>query len=315
MDKKQARTALLSAALALLAVCVLLAGATYAWFTFDTYTKVVPMEARISDGDMNLLISESRKGPFDVSCPLNPENYAKVLYPVSTADLDVFHLDKNQNGEIVTDYRLATQEDLNHSVIYGTVYLKSEGHSCDIFLKAPPLNLGSDPQWLAAGRLGLQITGRDGKKLKFILRLDGLGQTGTALLCVIIARTWQMLPWYMAFLLGGLQSVSLDQVEAAHIDGASNWTAFWHVILPGMKQTAVLVFILGLIGNLQHFDLPWTMTQGGPARATTTLSIEVYATAFKNWNMGKAATVGTIWAILLAIFSIIYLRQQNKEES
>ena len=141
-----------------------------------------------------------------------------------------------------------------------------------------------------------------------------LGQTNTALLCVIIARTWQMLPWYMAFLLGGLQSVSLDQIEAAHIDGANNWTTFWHIILPGMKQTAVLVFILGLIGNLQHFDLPWTMAQGGPARATTTLSIEVYTTAFKNWNMGKAATVGTIWAILLAIFSIVYLRQQNKQD-
>lgn len=66
-----------------------------------------------------------------------------------------------------------------------------------------------------------------------------LGQTNTALLCVIIARTWQMLPWYMAFLLGGLQSVSLDQIEAAHIDGANNWTTFWHIILPGMKQTAV----------------------------------------------------------------------------
>ena len=141
-----------------------------------------------------------------------------------------------------------------------------------------------------------------------------LGQTNTALLCVIIARTWQMLPWYMAFLLGGLQSVSLDQIEAAHIDGANNWMTFWHIILPGMKQTAVLVFILGLIGNLQHFDLPWTMAQGGPARATTTLSIEVYTTAFKNWNMGKAATVGTIWAILLAIFSIVYLRQQNKQD-
>ena len=74
-----------------------------------------------------------------------------------------------------------------------------------------------------------------------------LGQTNTALLCVIIARTWQMLPWYMAFLLGGLQSVSLDQIEAAHIDGANNWTTFWHIILLGMKQTAVLVFILGLI--------------------------------------------------------------------
>ena len=138
-----------------------------------------------------------------------------------------------------------------------------------------------------------------------------LGQTNTALLCVVIARTCQMLPWYMAFLLGGLQSVSLEQVEAAHIDGANNWKTFWKIILPGMKQTAILVFILGLIGNLQHFDLPWTMVQGGPARATTTLSIEVYTTAFKNWNMGKAATVGTIWAVLLAGFSILYLRKVN----
>ena len=72
--------------------------------------------------------------------------------------------------------------------------------------------------------------------------------------------------------------------------------------------------MLGLIGNLQHFDLPWTMVQGGPARATTTLSIEVYTTAFKDWNMGKAATVGTIWAIILACFSIIYIRQANEKD-
>ena len=106
-----------------------------------------------------------------------------------------------------------------------------------------------------------------------------MGQTQTALLCVVIARSWQMLPWYMAFLLGGLQGVSTDQ-----------------------------------IGNLQHFDLPWTMTEGGPARATTTLSIEVYTTAFKNWDMGKAATVGTIWALLLACFSFVYLRQVNESD-
>ena len=144
--------------------------------------------------------------------------------------------------------------------------------------------------------------------------ISWLGQPGTALLCVIIARTWQMLPWYMAFLLGGLQSVSLEQVEAAHIDGANNLQTFFRVILPGMKQTALLIFVLGLIGNLQHFDLPWTMAQGGPARATTTLSIEVYTTAFKNWNMGKAATVGAIWAVILACFSSIYLRLNRDED-
>lgn len=141
-----------------------------------------------------------------------------------------------------------------------------------------------------------------------------LGQSSTALLCVIIARTWQMLPWYMAFLLGGLQGVSMEQVEAARVDGANNWQIFLHIVFPSMKTIAVLVFVLGTIGNLQHFDLPWTMAQGGPARATTTLSIEVYTTAFKNWNMGKAATVGTIWAILLGCFSFVYLRQVKESD-
>ncbi len=141
-----------------------------------------------------------------------------------------------------------------------------------------------------------------------------MGQTQTALLCVVIARSWQMLPWYMAFLLGGLQGVSTDQIEAARIDGAGNWQTFLHVALPQMRSIVTLVLALGTSGNLQHFDLPWTMTEGGPARATTTLSIEVYTTAFKNWDMGKAATVGTIWALLLACFSFVYLRQVNESD-
>ncbi len=136
-----------------------------------------------------------------------------------------------------------------------------------------------------------------------------LGQTSTALICVVIARTWQMLPWYMAFLLGGLQGVELDQIEAARIDGAGNWKCFTKIVLPSMKNIISLILAMGLVGNLQHFDLPWTMVQGGPARATTTLSLEVYNTAFKNWNMGKAATIGTVWAILLACFSVVYLKQ------
>jgi multiple sugar transport system permease protein len=144
--------------------------------------------------------------------------------------------------------------------------------------------------------------------------ISWLGSTNTALVCVIVARSWQMLPWYMAFLLGGLQGVPLEQLEAARIDGANNLIAFFRIILPSMKTITGLVIVLGAIGNLQHFDIPWTMVQGGPARATTTLSIEVYTTAFKNWNMGKAATVGTIWALLLACFSFVYLRRINESE-
>ena len=141
-----------------------------------------------------------------------------------------------------------------------------------------------------------------------------LGQPASALICVIIARSWQMLPWHMAFLLGGLQGVPVERIEAARIDGANNLQVFRYIVIPGMRQIFFLVLILGAIGNLQHFDIPWTMTEGGPARATTTLSIEVYRTAFKNWKLGQAATVGTVWAVLLLLFSIVYLKQVRESD-
>jgi multiple sugar transport system permease protein len=139
--------------------------------------------------------------------------------------------------------------------------------------------------------------------------INWLGSSKTAMAAVVIARTWQMLPWYMAFLLGGLQGISMDQLEAVRMDGAGNLRAFFHIVLPEMKGIISLVLILGTIGSLQHFDLIWVMTEGGPARATTTFSIEVYRNAFKYYNMGFAAAVGTVWAVLLGCFSFVYLRR------
>jgi len=112
----------------------------------------------------------------------------------------------------------------------------------------------------------------------------------------------------MAFIIGGLQGVSLEQTEAAKIDGASNWTILRHVVIPEMRPILSLVLILGVIGALQQFDLIWVMTEGGPARATTTLAIEVYRNAFKNWNLGLAASVGVVWVIVLSVFSFLYIR-------
>ena len=81
-----------------------------------------------------------------------------------------------------------------------------------------------------------------------------------------------------------------------------------------MKGIISVVLILGTIGNLQHFDLIWVMTEGGPARATTTLSVEVYRNAFKYYNMGQAAAIGTVWAALLGCFSFVYVRRIREGE-
>ena len=144
--------------------------------------------------------------------------------------------------------------------------------------------------------------------------INFLGQSGTAMMVVIIARTWQMLPWYMAFLTGGLQGIEYDQLEAARIDGANNWQTFRKIVLPGMKSIIVIVLVLGIIGNLQHFDIPKVLTAGGPAGSTTIFSILVYRQAFESYNFGIAATIGTIWAILLAVSCIFYTRQAGKDK-
>jgi multiple sugar transport system permease protein len=172
----------------------------------------------------------------------------------------------------------------------------------------PGVAIGFLWMWIFHGEYGvfngvLKLLGMTGGNINW------LGSSKTAMAAVVIARTWQMLPWYMAFLLGGLQGISMDQLEAVRMDGAGNLRAFFYIILPEMKGIISLVLILGTIGNLQHFDLIWVMTEGGPARATATFSIEVYRNAFKYYNMGFAAAVGTVWAILLGCFSFVYLRR------
>ncbi|QQO09619.1 carbohydrate ABC transporter permease [Breznakiella homolactica] len=172
----------------------------------------------------------------------------------------------------------------------------------------PGVAIGFLWMWIFHGEYGvfngiLKMTGLINENINW------LGQTKTAMGVVVIARTWQMLPWYMAFLLGGLQGISGDQLEAVRMDGAGNIRSFMYIVLPEMKGIISLVLILGTIGNLQHFDLIWVMTEGGPARATTTLSIEVYRNAFKYYNMGFAAAVGTVWAILLGCFSFVYVKR------
>lgn len=153
--------------------------------------------------------------------------------------------------------------------------------------------------------------------LKMIGLLDAnknwLGSSTTAMLVVIIARTWQMLPWYMAFLTGGLQSISYDQIEAARMDGANNLSVLKNVIIPGMKPIMVITLALGIIGNLQHFDIPQVLTSGGPAGSTTMLSTMVYREAFSSYRVGTAATIGTIWAILLGLFSFFYSKKAAKD--
>ena len=180
MNKKQQLAILLPVIAALLAGLIGLSAATYAWFTFDPYTNVTPMEGKISKGEANLLISESKDGPFEKQCALNPAVFSQELQPVSTADLNRFYTSISQNRD---GYSVAFQEvtdKLGQYLIHGTVYLQCLGGSCDVYFQAPDLEISGDDQVLSAGRLGMRITNQNGRQTSYVFQLDALGSTTDA---------------------------------------------------------------------------------------------------------------------------------------
>lgn len=139
-----------------------------------------------------------------------------------------------------------------------------------------------------------------------------LSTSAGAMTAVIITKVWLSIPLFMAFFLAGLQSMDKEQIEAARVDGASNWAVLRDHILPHLRPVLLVVIVLGMIGNLQQFDTIYALTGGGPVRATTVLSVEVYRRAFEQWDIGMAAAVGVLWVATILPPAYFYLRQLMK---
>jgi multiple sugar transport system permease protein len=133
-----------------------------------------------------------------------------------------------------------------------------------------------------------------------------------AMISIITAKAWLSTPVVMLFVLASLQSLSQEQVEAARLDGANDYHVFRYIVFPHIQRTLGVVMVLQATANLQMFDIIYAMTSGGPVRATTVLSIEVYRRAFENWDLGSASAVGIIWFLTIAVVAIPYLRSLFK---
>lgn len=133
-----------------------------------------------------------------------------------------------------------------------------------------------------------------------------------AMVAIVITKVWFSIPLFMSFFLAGLQGLDRDQIDAARVDGASNWNVLKDHILPHLKPVLLVVIVLGVIGNLQHFDTIYALTGGGPVRATSVLSIEVYRRAFDQWDIGMASAVGLLWVATILPAAYFYLRHLLK---
>jgi len=75
--------------------------------------------------------------------------------------------------------------------------------------------------------------------------------------------------------------------------------------LPSLKPVVYLVVTLGTIWSFQVFDLVYTLTGGGPGRATTTLVLSIYNSAFKDYKMGYASAISVILLFIVLAVSLL----------
>jgi multiple sugar transport system permease protein len=141
-----------------------------------------------------------------------------------------------------------------------------------------------------------------------------LANPTTAMVAVIVAKTWQSFPWMMVMLLAGLQTVPIELHEPAEIDGAGTIRSFFSITVPQMRGIIGLVLLLEFIWNFQHFDIIYVLTGGGPAGSTQTFATAVYETAFDGFDLGHAGALGLLWMILLMGLVVVYVRMSEKGE-
>lgn len=141
-----------------------------------------------------------------------------------------------------------------------------------------------------------------------------LESPGFAMSAVIIAKIWHSFPWMAVLLLAALQGIPSEVHDAAAIDGARGWQKQLYVVLPQIKPAIALTLLLEMIWGLQHFEIPYVMTGGGPVGSTTTLSIDLYKAAFSRFDLGEAGAIGILWTTLMAAVVAVYLIYSARQE-
>lgn len=123
---------------------------------------------------------------------------------------------------------------------------------------------------------------------------------------LIAALVWQWTPFMMLILLAGLQSRPLDVVEAARIDGASEFKIFTSMTLPHLRQYIELSTLLGTIYVVQNFDHVFTITAG--ATGTANLPYFIYQTFYTAQDYGRASAAGVVTVLGTLIVAMFALR-------
>ena len=127
----------------------------------------------------------------------------------------------------------------------------------------------------------------------------------TARLIIVVANSWQWIPFIFVILLAALENVSRDLVEAGHVDGAGNWQVFREIAWPQIAPVAATVMLIRVIEAFKLVDLANIMTAGGPGIATESMTLHSFY-AWRALNLGDSAAIAYLLLFVTVVVCVSF---------
>jgi raffinose/stachyose/melibiose transport system permease protein len=147
-----------------------------------------------------------------------------------------------------------------------------------------------------------------------LFKMPWLGDEKTAFWGIVIVFAWQISGYMMVIYVAALQGVDTSLLEAAKIDGASNWTLLTRIIVPLILPAFTICFFLTISMAFKIFDLNISLTGGGPFNSTQSVAINIYQEAFQNNRYGLGTAKSILFFVIVAVFTTVQVMITKRKE-
>jgi multiple sugar transport system permease protein len=141
---------------------------------------------------------------------------------------------------------------------------------------------------------------------------DWLGRPTSAFIWMMVVAVFVSVPFSTYALLAGLQAIPEEVYEAAKVDGASRWRAYFGITLPMLRPALIVAALINVINVFNSFPIIWEMTRGGPGRETSTTTTFMYQ--LKQSYIGESAAMSVINFGLVIVLVLLFLRATRWRE-
>ena len=165
-----------------------------------------------------------------------------------------------------------------------------------------------------------QPTGLVNQFSNFVMRTSGkdyqwLTSNNMLQISTMIVYFWKYIGYFTILFITGLASIPSTLYEAALVDGSSRWHSFWHITLPLLKPTVVLVSIMAMLQCLKTFSTQYMFVQGGTARAPIdVITMNIYFTGVNNGYLGRASAMSIVLFLIMLVFTALQFKFQSGDD-